>query len=36
MPLEDITGEMVAQMTKEEKERYTVVFQKAHADDDFF
>ena len=36
MPLGDITDEMVAQMTKEEKDRYTDVFQKAYADDDDF
>lgn len=36
VPLDEITDEMVAEMTKAEKERYTVVWQKAYSQDDDF
>ena len=36
IPVNEITDEMVAQMTKEEKERYTAVCQKAFSQADDF
>ncbi len=33
VPLDEVTDSLVAQMTEEEKEQYTRVYQSMHADD---